>query len=419
MLPSFANVDISGYTNSMKPWGVTLIFVGILGVGMFVTGCRSRTATPATSSAPHAELVVDGLDEPVDLVFLSKDSWLVAERRTGVIRLIEAGALRQQPFATLPVPGKDVAQAAAPDNTSAAPTEDAAPPETRKPGLLSLTVDPDFPTRPYVYALHTLPDGASQQVTRLTVKNGVGVNAKALITGLPATPTGGHNGGRLFFANDGKLYVALGDAGDEEAAQNYDDLRGKVLRYNADGTVPADNPLEEQRTQPVDYSQLGKEENVLSGNRTPVYTIGHRNVSGIVQHPESNDIYILENGAAANDELNRLAPGDNYGWPLVQGRIDDPRYHAPLWASGATTVAPTGAAFYRGTEFPAYRENLFFASEQDGKLRRVIFSDPDTVKHVAIVPEAGTNARLDVAIGPEGRLYFTSNTGIYRLVPGG
>jgi glucose/arabinose dehydrogenase len=376
-------------------------------IGLFaLSGCR--TSAPAArggmSREPEVsvERVVDGLQEPVSLVFLSETQWLVAERRSGRIRWIENGRLRAEPFATLLVPS---------------------PAGYHEYGLLGLAVDPNYETNGYVYAFHTVGTGnraTGQRIVRFTVRDGAGADMTTIVDNLPAGASCCHNGGRITFGSDGMLYATLGDTQRQEQAQNYDSLPGKVLRYNPDGSIPEDNPFEQQKTgwAGSESGDPEQQQQPLGGVRTPVFAIGFRNPFGITINPADGELYLTDNGPDGRDEVNRVVAGENYGWSEVMGYSDDPRFRTPLWASGDTSIAPTGIAFYTGTEFPQFTGNLFFAAYNDGRLRRAVMSDPNSISSVEVVQAAGSNARLDVAMGPDGRLYFTGTDAVYRLQPG-
>lgn len=380
-----------------------LSWVGVVGVLLGLVGCRGTRQVamlpPPDAVHPVAERVVGGLQDPVALVFLSKDVWLVAERPSGRIRWIERGKLRAEPFAVVPVPG-------ASDNDAV--------------GLLGLAAGPQESKPSYVYACYTVPGSGTQavgqRIVRFTVNNGHGVAMTTIVDKLPVGARF-RNGGRLLFGNDGKLYVTVGDTERPALAQNYDALSGKVLRYNPDGSIPADNPLEEQKTTWAGTANDDDQRSQPMGLRTPVYVIGLRNPRGLAQNPHSNALYITDTGPDRDDRVARLLAGDNYGWPEVTGMSNDPRFHPPVWASGTVSINPTGAAFYTGSDFPQFDGNLFFAAAHDGKLRRVALTNPDRADTVEIVTAAGSDARLDVAMGPDGYLYFTSREAIYRLRP--
>ena len=380
--------------------------LGIIIAGLFVvSGCKSSEQPAQTETAQGsgitAEKVVGGLQEPVSLIFLSKTQWLVAERRSGRIRWIENGKLHPEPFATVQVP---------------------TPAGYNEYGLLGLAVDPDYADNHYVYAFHTIGSGnraTGQRIVRFTVQDGMGANMTTIVDNLPAGASCCHNGGRILFGPDGKLYVTLGDTQRQDQAQNYDSVAGKVLRYNPDGSIPNDNPFEKPQTGSARTATDDQADKPLNGQSTPVYALGFRNPFGITVNPDDGEMYLTDNGPDYGDEVNHLVAGDNYGWPTVMGYSDNPNFHLTLWATGNTTIAPTGIAVYTGTEFAQFRGNLFFAAYNDGKLRRAILNGPDSVSSVQVVQAAGSNARLDVAMGPDGRLYFTSLDAVYRLRPAG
>ncbi len=358
----------------------------MIALAAFLTGCRgSGQSTQAQGSLPQpvVERVLGGLHAPVSLVFLSPRVWLVAEQHHGQIRWIEDGKLRATPFAAVDVStaGDD------PDH-----------------GLLSLAVDPNYPTPSYVYACHTA--GGGGRITRFTIRNGKGLEPVVIVDNLPAA-------GRIAFGADGQLYVAQDDLTADARAQDYAALAGKVLRFTPGGGIPADNPLELETT---GWAGKGGDDNKpVGGMKTPVFTIGHRDPRGIAVQPDTGDVYITEVGPNHGDEINRLVAGDNYGWPEVVGAAENPRFRVPLWTTGVRELAPTGAAFYTGATPRAFRGNLFFTSLRDGKLRRAIFKGRDTISAVVTVPEAGNHAKLDVAIGLDGNIYFTDTDAIYRL----
>ncbi len=372
----------------------------ITAVVLFGAGCKTHNSAADTDESdegaqPVAIQVVSGLQEPVALAFLTSTRWLVAEQHTGRIRRVDQGRVLAEPFATLSVPDRADAHGI---------------------GLLDLAVDPTYPDHPYVYASYT-PAGNGDtptglRVVRFTVQNGIGVTPQTLIDNLPVGKSGAHTSGKLLFAADGKLYVTVGDADRPALAQDYDALAGKVLRYNTDGTIPADNPLEKAQTAYAENPDEDKEQ--LEGDKTPVYTIGQCNPRSIAMNPDSGDLYLLDEGPQ-HDVIQHLLAADNYGWPEEMGASQDPRFHSPLWTSGPLLLDPAGATFYTGDALPQFRDNLLFSSENDGQLRRAIFTDSDTISAVETVPTAGNHARLAVAMSPDGNLYFTDHDSIYRF----
>lgn len=341
--------------------------------------------------------VVSGLREPVALAFLSPTHWVVAERQTGYLRWIDNGKLRAMPFAVLAVPDL---------------------PGDNEGGLCDLALDPGYPVRPFLFASYTTANGgkpAGLRIVRFTVneKDGTGGAPLVIIDKLPVSVSGNDIGGKLLFGADGKLYVTLGDNERPEQAQDYQSLAGKVLRYNPDGTVPGDNPLEDAQTASAENSDDDAKQ--LEGTKTPVYTLGQRDPLGITLNQENGKLYLTDAGPGHDDVIEHLVAADNYGWPLSRGANEDPRFHPPLWSSGNRAIVPTGMAFYTGMALPQYQGNLFFTSRNDGKLRRVILHDPDAVTAVQVIPQAGDHARLTVVMGADGDLYFSSMDSIYKL----
>jgi glucose/arabinose dehydrogenase len=184
--------------------------------------------------------------------------------------------------------------------------------------------------------------------------NGVGVEETILLDGIAGSEQ--HDGGRVKFGPDGKLYVTTGDGEVDTRAQDTGNLNGKVLRINADGSVPNDNPIP----------------------NSPIWSYGHRNVQGIAWHPDTGALYATEHGPSnlfpdcCHDELNLITAGGNYGWPTVRGIAGDQRFTDPVLESGRVeTWAPSGAAF--AMRPGPLRGSLIFAALRGQHLHRVVF----------------------------------------------
>ncbi|HZG72162.1 MAG TPA: PQQ-dependent sugar dehydrogenase, partial [Chondromyces sp.] len=149
-----------------------------------------------------------------------------------------------------------------------------------------------------------------------------------LLAGIPGGSI--HNGGRLAFSPDGKLFATAGDAGNPENAQSLDTLAGKILRVNTDGSIPDDNPFA----------------------RSYIYSYGHRNPQGLAW-AEDGTMYSTEHGQRAHDEINLIKPGKNYGWPIIQGDEQEEGMERPIFHSGEETWAPSGMSYDSGTLYVA------------------------------------------------------------------
>jgi glucose/arabinose dehydrogenase len=243
------------------------------------------------------EVVARRLETPWALAF-ARDGRLFVAERPGRIRLVAGGRLQRKPVAVLKVV------------------------ERGESGLMGLALDPRFDENGFLYVCYTADIGGGRgvnRVGRLTFRDGVAANEVVLLDRLPAAEM--HDGCRLKFGPDGKLYFSIGDAGVPELAQRLESLAGKILRLNADGSVPADNPF--------------------AGS--PVYSLGHRNPQGLAWDREGR-LIAAEHGPTGHDEINLIRPGANYGWPRVRGKAGDARYVDPLIESGDETWAPSGIA---------------------------------------------------------------------------
>ncbi|MDQ6724664.1 MAG: PQQ-dependent sugar dehydrogenase [Actinomycetota bacterium] len=265
-------------------------------------------------------------------------------------------------------------------------------------GLLGLAISPTFASDRYVYAFFSTSDRAHQQIVRWTDCAGQGTDVKVIVE-LPAGADCCHKGGRLAFGPDGKLYVTLGDQHTESAAQDTSDPRGKVLRYNPDGTVPADNPFGD-----------------------PVWAFGFRNPFGLAIAP-SGQVAVTGNGPTGDAGspptgydvvVANAGRGAGYQWPVCYGYSHPIRAGAacpgaePDWSSEATAIVPTGATFVNAAGPGGTAGKLVFCSLNAGMQ---IFSAGSP--HATLTSDVA-ECRLDVKQGPDNALYYSDTTKIYR-----
>jgi aldose sugar dehydrogenase len=335
------------------------------------------TASPRVGPAvvENVQLVASGLRAPW-AVDLAPDGRLFVTERPGRVRIVQpgpGGGLLPDPWATISV------------STST----------DGERGLLGLALDPAFASNGYVYLYYTyVTQGGAirNKVVRMRDQGGRGTEETIIFDGILGNND--HDGGRLKFGPDGKLYVTTGDAENGANAQDPTVLAGKIFRLNKDGSIPADNPMP----------------------GSPVWSLGHRNVQGLAWHPDTGALYETEHGPSnlfpdcCNDEVNLIVPGGNYGWPTVRGAPGDPRFRDPLLDSGRVeTWAPSGATF--ATTPGPLRGSLLFATLRGQHLHRVVFG-PDG-RTVLFQEKLLTNqyGRLrDVFEMPDGEfLVLTSN----------
>ncbi|GAA3560470.1 PQQ-dependent sugar dehydrogenase [Kribbella ginsengisoli] len=193
---------------------------------------------------------------------------------------------------------------------------------TGEGGLLGLALSPNFSTDHWVYFYHTAAN--DNRIVRMKYENGVlATTSEPVLTGLAKNRY--HNGGRLRFGPDGKLYATVGDAKNSGNSQNRGSLNGKILRINPDGTPPSDNPF---------FSE--------GGNARYVYSLGHRNPQGLAWDSRGQ-LWAAEFGENSQDELNLIQKGGNYGWPACEGTIGDcGGYIAPKRTWSTSQAGPSG-----------------------------------------------------------------------------
>jgi glucose/arabinose dehydrogenase len=212
-------------------------------------------------------------------------------------------------------------------------------------GLLGLALDPEFEKNHYLYLYYTYSDFLStyNKVSRFTEKDNSLADEFVLVDKIPGAAV--HDGGRIRFGPDGKLYITTGDAANSMLAQDLGSLAGKVLRINSDGTIPSDNPFE----------------------NSLVYSYGHRNPQGLDWDPLTEKMVLAEHGPTgergfAHDEINVVEAGKNYGWPHVIGDESDPKYVDPVFHTGNIAWAPSGASFYNSDSIPFLKGKYLVAN---------------------------------------------------------
>lgn len=270
-------------------------------------GTVTRTAATTTDAAPASEpaqtrataartTVVTGLNTPWSVVFLPNGQALVSERG-GVIKRIAKNGRRASTVAR--VPGVV---------------------EEGEGGLLGLAVSPTYAKDRLVYAYLTA--AGDNRIVRFRVTASTrSIRPQTVLTGLEKSQV--HNGGRLAFGPDGKLYATVGDAGNTESSQDRGSQNGKILRMDPDGSVPSDNPF--------------------GGSR--VFSLGHRNPQGLA-FDKAGRLWAAEFGQNTYDEVNLVEAGKNYGWPEVEGRgdTDGGKYTNPQVQWRTSESSPSGAA---------------------------------------------------------------------------
>jgi glucose/arabinose dehydrogenase len=233
-------------------------------------------------------------------------------------------------------------------------------------GLLGFTLAPDFDNSNNAYLYHTYEENGNlkNRVIQVKLENDEWIETKVLLEDIPGGRI--HNGGRIKFGPDQKLYVTTGDAGIKELAQDQNSLAGKILRMNLDGSIPEDNPFADSY----------------------VYSYGHRNPQGMTWGDDGT-MYSSEHGQSAHDEINRIEAGKNYGWPVIEGDQTKDGMVTPLFHSSEETWAPSGLVYHEGS--------LYVACLRDEQIRKFdlkqnesysIFSSAGRLRDTIIIDES-------------------------------
>lgn len=230
-------------------------------------------------------------------------------------------------------------------------------------GLLGFVLAPDFQESNLAYAYYTYVDSSGQfnRIISLRLEDGAWKEESLLLDRIPSGSY--HHGGRLKLGPDGKLYATAGDASEANIAQDPDSLGGKILRMNLDGSIPEDNPF------PDSY----------------VYSYGHRNPQGMTWLPDGT-LYASEHGNQANDEINRIEAGQNYGWPLIEGHEEQEGMVAPLFTSGnESTWAPSGMDNDKGKLYvAALRGSAVLEFDLETGQSREVITDLGRIRDVRV-----------------------------------
>jgi len=332
-------------------------------------------------------IVARGLAHPYGMAFLPNGDILVTER-PGRLRILRKGALDPKP-----IPGTPVVKA------------------VELGGLLDLALSPKFTDDHLVYM--TYSKETSKGVATSVARGRWDGTALLDTSDVFVTDSSGGKrvaGSRLIFGRDGFLYFSVGGAGEnnDTRAQQPGSDAGKIMRLRPDGTIPPDNPF------------AGK-----AGYRPEIYSMGHRNPTGLAIHPETGALWEGEQGPQGGDEVNIIEAGKNYGWPVVTyGRDYDGTlmtaqpwredFKAPLifWVP---SIANAGMTFYTGDKFPAWKGNLFVAGmveariPNSGQIQRVVLSKSDgEIRREPFFRDFRQRIR-DVRQSPDGYLYVLTD----------
>ncbi|MFT6464699.1 PQQ-dependent sugar dehydrogenase [Halopseudomonas sp.] len=345
----------------------------------------AAVTTAATWSVQAAdyrvETLAEGLENPWSLAFLPDGGMLITER-TGQLRYINAaGELQAEPVSGVPqvyVSGQA--------------------------GLFEIALDPEFAQNKRVFLSYACGTAKANHacLASATFNGQALTEVDEIFRVTPAKAGSAHYGGRIAFLPDNTLLLGLGDGFNyREEAQKTGSHIGSIVRLNRDGSVPEDNPYVGQ-------------DNALS----ELYSVGHRNVQGLIYDAEGERVLAHEHGPRGGDEINLIEPGNNYGWPKITYGVDYsgavisphtelPGLEQPL-LQWTPSIAPAGFALYRGDLFPEWDGSLMVATLAGMEVRRVELNGNEVVAQESLFKELESRFR-DVRSGPDGALYLLTD----------
>lgn len=380
-----------------------VVIIGAVGAWMVLSGARTPNL--------RTTVVQSGLDVPWDIAF-SADGMMLVSEREGRIRVFAGGEPEAELLATVTV--RDVRAEV-------------------ESGVMGIAVDRDLTTNPFVYVCASLdtdgPAGVApwhNELRRYRLAPDGQLTLDGPLFAEPMAAAIHHDGCAVEMDESRHIWMTMGDgnisAAEINPPQDPNSLNGKVMRLNADGSVPADNPILPGATR-----------------RSAVYSMGHRNPQGIAIRADGL-VLAAEHGTDIDDEVNRIVAGGNYGYacwsgaanpgPALDGSAGDrcsaaSDYLPPLWASGNPTLATSGAVFLPDTGWGAWGGSLIVSTLKDGDLRRFVLSGDDAQLTLAETLLDNQFGRLRaVVIGPDGALYVSTsnadgNDRIIRVEPAG
>lgn len=351
-----------------------------------------RSPTPqSVPSVFKVTTVTEGLEHPWGFAVLPDGRLLVTER-AGRMRLVSKEGKLSRPLTGVP---EVVARG--------------------QGGLLDVTLSPTFAQDKLVYwSFSEAGDGGvGTTVARGSLGESSIENVKVIWRQTPKVDGPNHFGSRIVFRTDGTMFITTGDRFTHRPkVQDLSTTIGKLLRINADGTIPRDNPFVNK-----------------AGAKPEIWSYGHRSVQAAALHPQTGELWTVEHGARGGDELNNPQPGRNYGWPVITYGVD---YSGVKIGEGTEkagmeqpvyywdpVIAPSGALFYTGETFPDWKGDLFVGSLQPGALVRLELANGKVTKETRYLGELHERIR-DVQQAADGSLYVITDSAkgrVLRLEP--
>lgn len=353
---------------------------------------QTRIGGVTTTTPFEGRAISTGLRKPWGITAMPDGRLLITEKG-GTMRIATTAGVLSEPITGLPAVN-DAGQG----------------------GLLGLTLDPAFATNRTVYWTFSerTADGNLTAVAKGTLSSDEKrmEGATVIYRAAPGYNGNLHYGSRILFDRSGNLFISTGERSDRVTrpqAQQLNSALGKVIRITTSGQPAAGNPF------------IGN-----ANARPEIYSYGHRNVQGLAIHPETGDLWENEFGPRGGDELNRIEPGKNYGWPTItygleysgerigEALTQKPGLEQPVYYWDPV-LSPSGMTFYSGTAMPEWKNNLFIAGLNSNHIARLVISGNKVTGEERLLAGEGQRFR-DVTQGTDGALYAVTDEGrLYRI----
>jgi len=353
---------------------------------------QTRVGSVKTKTAYEGKVLTSGLKSPWGITVLPDGRFLITEKG-GTMRIAKTTGELSAPITGIPAVNP-----------------------AGQGGLLGLTLDPDFTNNRMVYWAFSENTGNANETAvakgKLSADEKRIENATVIYRATPAHNSALHYGGRVLFDKTGNLMVSTGERSDLETrplAQDLNAALGKVLRITKDGKAAPGNPFEGR-----------------AGARPEIYSYGHRNVQGLAFHPQTGDLWECEFGPLGGDELNRIQPGHNYGWPTITYGLE---YSGQKVGQGITqkegleqpvyywdpVLSPSGMSFYSGDNMPEWKNNLFICGLSSMHIARLVINNNRVTGEERLLANEQQRFR-DITQGKDGALYAVTDGGrLYRI----
>ncbi|MDN3665870.1 PQQ-dependent sugar dehydrogenase [Algibacter miyuki] len=367
------------------------IFIAIFTLSL--NACAQQSESQVKAETPIAlnyttEIVVPEINIPWGMVFLPDGSMLITEKTGELIHFKNGTKTNIEGLPEVYVRGQG--------------------------GLLDIKIHPNYANNGWLYITYASAegegDGGNTALMRGKLSGNTLVEKEVLYKAGPNTKKGQHFGSRIEFDKDGYLYFSIGERGNRD--ENPQDITrdcGKIYRLNDDGSIPEDNPFIE-----------------TPNAKTAIFSYGHRNPQGMIKHPKTGAIWVNEHGPKGGDEINIIAKGKNYGWPIISYGVnysgtafteitEKEGMEQPLFY-WAPSIAPSGMAFVTSDKYPDWKNNILVGSLKFQYLERLVLENNKVVKREELFKNIGRVR--NVIQGPDGYIYVAvEGTGIVKIVP--